>query len=107
MIIRNEEDFAEKKTISFNYARILTLSMLIFTILFGLSFLLATTVLKQWFDPRQAQLETNRKLINLTITVDSLIDEVDRKEMFITNFQRIVAGGGQYGRRFQRAIDQH
>ena len=92
MIIRNEENFAEKTTITFNYARILTLTVLFFIIFFGISFLMATTVLKQWFDPRHAQLETNRQLINLSITVDSLIDEVDRKELFIANFQRIVSG---------------
>jgi len=92
MIIRNEENFAEKTTITFNYARLLSLTLLFVVVLFGISFVLATTVLKQWFDPRHAQLEMNRQLINLSITVDSLMNEVDRKEMFITNFQRIVAG---------------
>lgn len=92
MIIRNEENFAEKTTISFNYARLLTLFLLTFILLFGLSFLMATTVLKQWFDPRQAELEMNRRFMDLSITVDSLMDEVDRKELFINNFQRIVSG---------------
>lgn len=92
MIIRNEENFAEKTTISFNYARLLTLILFSFIILFVLSFLLATTVLKQWFDPRHAELEMNQQLLGLSITVDSLMEEVDKKEMFITNFQRVVAG---------------
>jgi len=92
MIIRNEENFAEKTTITFNYARILTLALIALIVFFGISFLMATTVLKQWFDPRHAQLEMNRELINLYITVDSLLTEVDRKEMFIANFQRVVAG---------------
>ena len=92
MIIRNEENFAEKTTISFNYARLLTLILFSFIILFALSFLLATTVLKQWFDPRHAELEMNQQLLGLSITVDSLMEEVDKKEMFITNFQRVVAG---------------
>lgn len=92
MIIRNEENFAEKTTITFNYGRLLSLTLLFIVVLFGISFLLATTVLKQWFDPRHAQLETNRHLMNLSITVDSLIEEVDRKEMFITSFQRVVSG---------------
>jgi len=92
MIIRNEENFAEKTTISFNYARLMSILLLALFILFGLSFMMATTVLKQWFDPQHAQMETNKQLINLSITVDSLIDEVDKKELFIANFQRIVAG---------------
>ena len=92
MIIRNEENFAEKTTISFNYARLMSLTLLLFVVLFGISFMLATTVLKQWFDPRHAELEMNRQLFNLSMTVDSLMDEVDRKELFISTFQRIMAG---------------
>ena len=92
MIIRNEENFAEKTTISFNYARLLTIFLFAFLVLFGVSFLMATTVLKRWFDPRHAQLELNQQLVGLSITVDSLMEEVDKKELFINNFQRIVSG---------------
>ncbi|MDA1118942.1 MAG: M23 family metallopeptidase [Bacteroidetes bacterium] len=92
MIIRNEDNFAEKTTIRFNYARILSLIFLLLIILFSISFLSATTFLKEWFDPRHSQMEMNRQLRSLWITVDSLSDQVDRKEASIGNFQRIVAG---------------
>jgi murein DD-endopeptidase MepM/ murein hydrolase activator NlpD len=92
MIIRNEDNFAEKTTYRFNYARLLSLFFLLFVILSTVSFLAATTVLKQWFDPRHSQLEMNAQLRSLWITVDSLINEVDKKEAFIGSFQRIVSG---------------
>ncbi|MEQ9423379.1 MAG: M23 family metallopeptidase [Cyclobacteriaceae bacterium] len=92
MIIRNEENFAEKTTVTFNYARILTIALLLFIVFFGLSMLMATTVLKQWLDPRHAQMTMNQEVLKLSLAVDSLVDEVDKKEMFIASFQKIVAG---------------
>ncbi len=56
------------------------------------SLFLVNTLLKQWFDPRYAQAESNRKLIELSITVDSLEQQVENKQSFIASFQRIVSG---------------
>jgi murein DD-endopeptidase MepM/ murein hydrolase activator NlpD len=57
-----------------------------------LSFFLVETLLAQWFDPRHAQMEANRQLIRLTLELDSLESEVQKKDLFIHNFQNIVAG---------------
>ena len=57
-----------------------------------LSLLLVKTLLAQWFDPRHAQLEANRKLYELSQKVDSLATEVEVKDQFIKNFQRILNG---------------
>lgn len=56
------------------------------------SLLLVKTLLAQWFDPRHAQIEANKKLVELSIQVDSLALEVAKKDLFIYNFQRIVMG---------------
>lgn len=92
LIIRNEENFAEKSTFSFTYAKVILLAVTVFIVLMLLSLLLVKTLLAQWFDPRHAQIEANKKLYELTIKVDSLADEVEQKDRFILNFQRVLAG---------------
>lgn len=92
MIIRSEENFAEKKTISFNLAKVVLLFLVAFLLLSALSFYLATTVLAAWFDPRQAELEANRQVIELSQSVDSLMIEVAIKDQFIQNIKNILSG---------------
>ncbi len=92
MIIRSEENFAEKKTISFNLAKVVLIFFVVFLIMSGLSFYLATTVLGAWFDPRQAELEANRQVIELSQSVDSLMVEVAIKDQFIQNIKGVLSG---------------
>ncbi|UXP33763.1 M23 family metallopeptidase [Reichenbachiella agarivorans] len=97
LIIRNEENFAEKTTYSFTYAKIILFLVLIFMSLTALSFYLTTTLLEEWFDPRYAQLKATRDVISLSAKVDSLVYEVDKKEQFINNFKMIISGkDGEY-----------
>jgi len=63
-----------------------------FIVFMVLSLYLSKTILAQWFDPRHAQLEFNKRLINLNLVVDSLAEEVDRKDQFIANIESIVSG---------------
>ncbi|WP_341294372.1 M23 family metallopeptidase [Catalinimonas locisalis] len=56
------------------------------------SLFLVNTLLEQWFDPRYAQAESNRKLIELSMAVDSLEQEVQNKQNFIASFQQVVRG---------------
>jgi murein DD-endopeptidase MepM/ murein hydrolase activator NlpD len=92
MVIRNEENLAEKTTFAFTYAKLLVFSVVIFVAIFTLSLFLSETLLARWFDPRHAQMEANKKLYELALKVDSLAIEVDRKDKFIQNFQRILSG---------------
>ena len=92
LIIRNEENFAEKSTFSFTYAKVILLAVTVFIVLMALSLLLVKTLLAQWFDPRHAQIEANKNLYELTVKVDSLWQEVEEKDRFIKNFQRILSG---------------
>ncbi len=92
LIIRNEENFAEKRTLSFNYARVLLLFMLFFILTFLLSMYLVTTILKQWFDPRYQQSLANRRLIELSLNVDSLENELLEQQQFVGNIRLILEG---------------
>ena len=87
LIIRNEENFAEKSTYSFTYAKITFGLVFIFLTLFGISFLLATSLLEAWFDPRFAELKATKEVITLSSRVDSLQMEMKRKDDFINNFK--------------------
>ena len=92
LVVRNEENLAERNTFSFTYAKVLFFSITFFTLLFVGSLFLSKTVLAKWFDPEYAQLEANKSLAELALKVDSLVIEVDRKDKFISNIQRILRG---------------
>ncbi len=92
LIIRNEENFAEKTSVGFTYSKLILFSFLLFILVFGMSLFLVETVLEKWFDPKYEQLVLNQQLYGLALKVDSLALEVDRKDRFIANFQRVLSG---------------
>ena len=92
LIIRSEENFAEKRTFSFNYAKLIVFSLLFFSLVLTFSFYLITTLLARWFDPRQLQIESDKKIIQLSARVDSLLVEQKRKEEYIVDFRRMLNG---------------
>ncbi len=92
LIIRNEENFAEKTSFSFTYSRVILLGVTTFIVMLLISLFLVRTLLNQWFDPRHAQLEANKKLVAMSIKIDSLDLEMRKKDRFILNFQKIVMG---------------
>ncbi|MCC5919496.1 MAG: M23 family metallopeptidase [Cyclobacteriaceae bacterium] len=92
LVVRDEESFAEKTTYNFTYAKVILIIVGVFILFFALSMYATHTFLAQWFNPRQAELESNRKLIALTMAIDSLENEVNRKTQFIDNFQSILRG---------------
>lgn len=90
LIIRNEENFSERSSVSFTYAKLIVFSFAIFIVLLILSLFLSRTILSQWFDPRHSVLEANKQLIQLSLKLDSLHYEVERKDMFINTFKSII-----------------
>ncbi len=90
LIVRNEENLSERSPFSFTYAKLLVFSFAIMTVLLILSLFLSRTILSQWFDPRSATLEANKKLLQLTLQIDSLSYEAERKQMFINTFKSIL-----------------
>jgi murein DD-endopeptidase MepM/ murein hydrolase activator NlpD len=97
LVIRNEENLAEKSTFGFTYAKVLVLSISVFILIFIGSLFMSRTLLAKWFDPRHEQMQANKKLYELALKVDSLALEVDRKDRFIQNFQRILRGDTSSG----------
>ncbi len=97
LVIRNEENLAEKSNVGFTYAKLMVISASLFLILFIGSLFLSKTLLAKWFDPKHAQMEANKKLYELALKVDSLAIEVNQKDMFIQNFQRILSGDTSSG----------
>lgn len=92
LIIRNEENFAEKTSAGFTYSKIILFSVIFFAAMFVVSLFLVKTILAKWFDPKHAQMENNKRLLELDSKVDSLAIEVERKDKFIANFQRVLSG---------------
>ena len=96
MIIRNEADFAEKTTISFNYAYILSFLGTTIVVIFIFSLLLAKTVLGQWFDPSQIEKKLRSEVQKLFYKVETLEKEAQRKDLYIKSFQTILNGGEKF-----------
>jgi murein DD-endopeptidase MepM/ murein hydrolase activator NlpD len=92
LIIRSEENFAEKTSLGFTYSKVILFSVILFIGLFTLSLFMVKTILAKWFDPKHEQMVMNQQLYKLAQQVDSLAMEVDRKDLFIENFQRVLSG---------------
>jgi murein DD-endopeptidase MepM/ murein hydrolase activator NlpD len=92
LIIRNEENFAEKTSLGFTYSKVILFSVILFAGLFLLSLFMTKTILAKWFDPKHEQMVLNKKLYELSLKVDSLEMEDHQKNEFIQNIQRILTG---------------
>lgn len=91
-IIQNEEDFSEKATYKFTYARIAFFGFLTFLVVLTISIYLVNTVLAQWFDPRYAEQETRKDLVQMSISLDSLSQELEDRDKFINSFKKVMRG---------------
>ena len=72
MIIREEETFAQKRTVKFTFAKISVLLVLSSLAILALSFVLITTLLAKWVDPQYQALQTKKELNQMHIKIDSL-----------------------------------
>jgi murein DD-endopeptidase MepM/ murein hydrolase activator NlpD len=92
LILRNEESLAEHHTINITGSKVILFSAILFVVMLVFSLFLSKTILARWFDPEYANAEANRALFVLSRKVDSLAIEVERKDQFIANFQRVLSG---------------
>lgn len=92
LIIRSEENFAERTSFGFTYSKVILFSVILFTGLFALSLFMSKTILARWLDPQHEKLLLDQHLTDLEEVVDSLGMEVERKERFIQNFNRVLSG---------------
>jgi len=92
LILRNEENFAEKSTISFTYAKLILICFSLLIVIMVGSLYLSSTLMAQWFDPRHELIVMDRNLVDLVEKVDSLENEMKKKDQFIANIQRVLIG---------------
>ncbi len=92
LIIQNEENFSEKATYKFTYAKIVFFSFLILIAVFALSFYMLNTILSQWFDPRYAERQTRQELVQLTFELDSLSYELENRDQYIQSIKKVLQG---------------
>ncbi len=92
MVVRNEENLAEVSSVNFTYAKVIVISLLICILFFIGGLFLAQTALSKWFDPRHTTMEYNRKLLTLTVELDSLKGKIRTQDKFINNFQNVLKG---------------
>ncbi len=92
LIIRNEENFAEKTTLSFTYAKVTLIIFAAFLLTLAISTYLVTGVLEEWLDPRHTQRESRREVVKLTMAIDSLEQQMRQKDAYIENIRKIFSG---------------
>lgn len=92
LVIRNEDNFEEKTTISFNYAKLLVITTASFLLLFCLCLYLSSTILARWFHPVVREAQTNKKLLLLSAQVDSLSQQLAYRDQFLRSINNVISG---------------
>lgn len=95
LIIRNEENFAEKTTVAFTYSRVIVIGFFLFLVVFFTGVIIQSYVFSAWNDERIVQLKREKVANELSLQVDSLKDEIRIKDDFISSL-KIMFNGGEY-----------
>jgi hypothetical protein len=83
LIIRNEEDFSEKITFTFTYARAFLMFFLFFMITLILALFLGRYLVPSWYDADRKYNKIQNEVVKYSEAVDSLEHEVNvRDEQF-------------------------
>ncbi|PKQ70634.1 M23 family metallopeptidase [Raineya orbicola] len=91
VVVRDEENFEEKRTFSYSHTKALVLVVPILVLMFILGF---------WLAPRQSgkilqssqELQMKKQLLSLTNTVDSLLEVTNQYERYYQNFRKAIEG---------------
>jgi murein DD-endopeptidase MepM/ murein hydrolase activator NlpD len=92
LIIRSEENLAEKHSFSFNYARVLLVAAGVVTVIFLMSLFVMTVVFEQWLDPRYTQKESRNQLVQMRLSLDSIERQIQARDVYIDNLRLILSG---------------
>lgn len=96
VVIRKEQDFSVITSFNISSGKSVAILVLFFILTFGFSLFLSKTLLRAWFDPFYKETENTALLLQLSETVDSLQLEVLKKDNYVKNIQRIIAGEAEY-----------
>lgn len=91
LIIRSEENFADKWIITFNYAKLMVVTLLLLLI----TYVVFTSVNSfiAYLAGTNNELEQDKKVIALAAKIDSLQYEAEQKDRYILSFKNILNGG--------------
>lgn len=95
VVIRNEDNLAEKTTFSFSNAKLAVASFfaLMFFISFGL--FLSHTILRKWLNPAYIEQENRNKLMHLYMSLESLEKKNAQQDKFIKLIQSTLEEKGE------------
>lgn len=92
LIIQNEENFSEKATYKFTYAKVIFIGFLVFCLVLTIAFYLTNTILKKLFDPRYAEQQNRIELVEMKKSLDSMEVQLNNRDAYIQNIKRILSG---------------
>lgn len=93
LIIRNEENFAEKTTFGFNYARVIVVGFFFFLFVFIASLYFGKYALSSWYSPEYETNKQREEIAELAAYVDSLSMELERRDQYNMLFDAMLLGG--------------
>ncbi|MCH7402546.1 M23 family metallopeptidase [Belliella kenyensis] len=91
-VIRKEEDFSVITSLSITKLKLGLILILFFFISIGFSLIASRTFLKAWFDPEYLETENTARILELADIVDSLVVEVQQRDLYVKNIQRVISG---------------
>lgn len=97
-VIRNEDNLAEKTTISFSYAKVMVVSFFALVFFISLGLLVSNTILRKWLNPAYIEQQNRNKLLHLYMSLESLEEKNAQQDKFIKMFQSTLEekGGPSY-----------
>ncbi len=90
MIVRNEADFAERKTFVFTYTKVFSIVAIVFSTIFLSSVFIGKELLTEWYDPDIKYRELEREVARNSEIIDSLEVDIAQKHQYIISFRRIL-----------------
>lgn len=88
--LRNEENFAMKKSFRVGYSNILLISFFSLILILALYTWALNNFLGAWLNPEYKQVFLNKKYIKLQKRVDSLDNELKIRDKYLENIKTII-----------------
>jgi murein DD-endopeptidase MepM/ murein hydrolase activator NlpD len=95
VVIRNEDNLAEKTTFSFSYAKLMVASFFALLFFLSLGLLLSHTILRKWLNPAYIEQENRNKLMHLYMSLENLEKKNAQQDKFIKMFQSTLEEKGE------------
>ena len=90
VIVRNEADFAERRTFIITYAKAFSIFSILVTTIFVASIFVGRGMLSEWYDPDIKYKEMERLVAEQTKMIDSLEGQINTKDSYIMIFRTML-----------------